>query len=59
MALDGTHNFLGGPGRANGGFRFRGQVTDRSGQRHHVLVVVRTQLRRDGLHFIVDNVKVN
>ena len=52
-------NFLGGPGRANGGFRFRGQVIDRSGQRHHVLVVVHSQIRRDGFHFIVDKVKVN
>src|SRR6185295_17626688 len=30
---DQASNFLGGPGRANGSFRFRGQVTDRSGQR--------------------------
>jgi len=57
--IDQGSNFLGGPGRANGGFRFRGQVTDRTGRRHHVLVVVRTQIRRDGFHFIVDKVKVN
>jgi len=55
---DQASNFLGGPGRANGGFRFRGQVTDQSGQRHHVLVVVHSQIRRDGFHFIVDKVKV-
>jgi hypothetical protein len=52
-------NFLGGNGQPNGGFRFRGQVTDRSGQRHHVLVIVRSHLRSDGFHFIVDKVKVN
>lgn len=56
---DQASNFLGGPGRANGSFRFRGQVFDRSGQRHHVLVVVHAQVRRDGFHFIVDKVKVN
>jgi hypothetical protein len=59
LYTDQGSNFLGGPGRANGGFRMRGQVTDRSGQRHHVLVVVHSQIRRDGFHFIVDKVQVN
>jgi hypothetical protein len=59
LYTDNGSNFLGGKGRANGSFRIRGQVTDRSGQRHHVLVVVHLQIRQDGLHFIVDKVKVN
>ena len=59
LYTDNGSNFLGGKGRANGSFRIRGQVTDGSGQRHHVLVVVHSQILRDGFHFIVDKVKVN
>ncbi len=59
LYTDNGSNFLGGKGRANGSFRIRGQVTDRSGKLHHVLVVVHSQIRQDGFHFIVDKVKVN
>jgi len=59
LYTDNGSNFLGGKGRANGSFRIRGQVTDQSGKRQHVLVVVHSQIRQDGFHFIVDKVKVN
>src|SRR5262245_5529089 len=59
LYTDNGSNFIGGPGRANSTTRFRGQVTDANGQRHHVLVVIHAQIRRDGFHFIVDKVKVN
>jgi hypothetical protein len=59
LYTDNGSNFLGGKGRANSSTRFRGQVTDKSGRRHHVLVLIHAQLRRDGFHFIVDKVKVN
>jgi hypothetical protein len=34
-------------------------VTDQAGDRHHVLIVVRTQLRSYGFRVVVDKVDVN
>jgi hypothetical protein len=52
-------NFLGGRGLPRFGFRIRGHVTDEAGDRHHVVVIVQTQLRSDGFHRVVEKVSVN
>ncbi len=52
-------NFLGGRGLPRFGFRIRGHVTDQAGERHHVVVIVQTQLRSNGFLDVVERVNVN
>jgi hypothetical protein len=52
-------NLFGGPGRGTAGFRIRGTVLDLAGERHHVLVVVHSQLGPDGLQDLVTKINVN
>jgi hypothetical protein len=54
-----SSNLFGGPGRGTVGFRIRGTVTDLAGERHHVLVVVHSQLGPDGLQDLVTKINVN
>jgi hypothetical protein len=48
-----------GTGTFTAGFRIRGTVTDLAGERHHVLVVVHSQLGPDGLQDRVTKINVN
>jgi hypothetical protein len=52
-------NLFGGPGRGTSGFRIRGTVTDLAGERHHVLVVVHSQLGPNGFVDLVKKISVN
>ena len=54
-----SSNLFGGPGRGTSGYRIRGTVTDLAGERHHVLVVVHSQLGPDGLQDRVTKINVN
>ena len=53
-----SSNLFGGPGRGTAGFRIRGTVTDLAGERHHVLVVVHSQLGPGGLQDLVTKINV-
>jgi hypothetical protein len=54
-----SSNLFGGPGRGTSGFRIRGTVTDLAGERHHVLVVVHSQLGPNGFVELVTKINVN
>jgi hypothetical protein len=56
---DVSSNLFGGPGRGTSGFRIRGTVTDLAGERHHVLVVVHSQLGPNGFVDLVKKINVN
>jgi hypothetical protein len=58
LYTDISSNLFGGHGRGTSGFRIRGQVTDKAGQRHHVLVVVQSHLGRNGFEDVVRKVQV-
>ena len=53
---DVASNLFGGPGRGTSGFRIRGTVTDLAGERHHVLVVVHSQLGPNGFQDLVTKI---
>jgi hypothetical protein len=59
LYTDISSNLFGGQGRGTSGFRIRGEVTDLSGERHHVLVVVQSQLGPNGFEDLVVKIKVN
>jgi len=59
LYIDISSNLFGGPGRGTAGFRIRGQVTDLAGERHHVIVVVQSQLGPTGFTDLVVKIKVN
>jgi hypothetical protein len=50
---------FGAPGLLQFGFRITGFVTDQAGERHHVVVVVRKQLRGDEFQTVVEKVDVS
>jgi hypothetical protein len=54
-----SSNVFGGSGRGTSGFRFRETVTDLAGERHHVLVVVHSQLGPNGFVDLVRKINVN
>ena len=54
-----SSNLFGGPGRGTSGFRIRGTVKDLAGERHHVLVVVHSQLGPNGFVDLVKKINVN
>ena len=54
-----SSNLFGGPGRGTSGYRIRGTVTDLAGERHHVLVVVHSQLGPNGFVDRVRKINVN
>jgi hypothetical protein len=56
---DVASNLFGGPGRGTSGLRIRGTVTDLAGERHHVLVVVQSQLGPNGFVDHVRKINVN
>ena len=54
-----SSNVFGGSGRGTSGFRIRGTVADLAGKRHHVLVVVHSQLGPNGFVDRVSKINVN
>ncbi|HEX3236011.1 MAG TPA: hypothetical protein VHR41_17585 [Gemmatimonadales bacterium] len=59
LYTDISSNLFGGHGRGTSGFRIRGQVRDQAGDKHHVLVVVQSQLGPTGFNDLVVKIKVN
>jgi hypothetical protein len=59
LYTDNSANLIGGHGRGTAGFRIRGQVKDQAGERHHVLVVVHSQLGPGGFQDVVVKIDVH